>query len=46
MLRVTGLWMGLIAIVIGILILAVPDLLRWVLGIGFIVVGFLAILRK
>jgi len=46
MLRVTGLWMGVIAIVIGILILAVPDLLRWILGIGFIVVGLLAIMRK
>ena len=46
MLRITGLWMGIIAIVIGILILAVPDLLRWVLGIGLIVVGLLAILRK
>ncbi|MCK5181063.1 MAG: DUF3096 domain-containing protein [Dehalococcoidia bacterium] len=46
MLRVTGLWMGVIAIVIGILILAVPDLLRWVLGIGFIVVGLVAVLRK
>jgi len=46
MLRITGLWMGVIAIVIGILILAVPDLLRWILGIGFIVVGLLAILRK
>ena len=46
MLRITGLGMGVIAIVIGILILAVPDLLRWVLGIGFLVVGILAILRK
>jgi hypothetical protein len=46
MLRITGLWMGIIAIVIGILILAVPDLLRWVLGIGFIVVGLVAVLRK
>jgi len=46
MLKVSGLVMGIIAIVIGILILAVPDLLRWVLGIGFIVVGLLAILRK
>jgi len=42
MIRITGLWMGIIAIIIGILILAVPDLLRWVLGIGFIVVGLLA----
>ena len=46
MLKVSGLAMGIIAIVIGILILAVPDLLRWILGIGFIVVGILAILRK
>jgi len=44
--KITGLMMGIIAIVIGILILAVPDLLRWILGIGFIVVGILAILRK
>ena len=43
---ITGLMMGIIAIVIGILILAVPDLLRWILGIGFIVVGLLAILRR
>jgi len=46
MLRITGLWMGIIAIVIGILILAVPVAIQWILGIGFIVVGILAILRK
>lgn len=45
-LPISGLVMGIIAIVIGILILAVPDLLRWILGIGLIVVGILAILRK
>ena len=44
--KITGLWMGIIAIVIGILILAFPDLLRWILGIGLIMVGILAILRK
>jgi len=44
--KITGLWMGIIAIVIGILILAFPDLLRWILGIGLIVVGILVILRK
>lgn len=44
--KITGLWMGIIAIVIGILILAFPDLLRWILGIGLIAVGILAILRK
>jgi membrane protein implicated in regulation of membrane protease activity len=44
--KVTGLWMGLAAIVIGILILVAPGVMQWVLGIGFIVVGILAILRK
>jgi hypothetical protein len=38
--------MGIVAIVVGILVLAVPELLRWILGIGLIVVGLLAILRK
>jgi hypothetical protein len=46
MLRITGLWIGIIAIVIGILILAVPVAIQWILGIGFIVVGILAILRR
>jgi hypothetical protein len=44
--KVTGSAMGIVAIVVGILVLAVPDLLRWILGIGLIVVGLLAILRK
>ena len=46
MFKVSGLTVGIVAIIIGILIIAVPDLLRWILGIGFIVVGILAILRK
>jgi uncharacterized membrane protein HdeD (DUF308 family) len=44
--KVSGLVMGIILIVAGILVLAFPDLLRWILGIGLIVVGILAILRK
>jgi len=44
--KITGLWMGIIAIVVGILILVFPELLRWILGIALIVVGILAILRK
>ncbi|HEY4712005.1 MAG TPA: hypothetical protein VIH69_04935 [Dehalococcoidia bacterium] len=44
--KVTGLWMGIIAIILGILVLAIPDAIRWILGIGLIVVGLLAILRK
>ena len=44
--KVSGLAMGIVAIVVGILVLAVPDLLKWILGIGLIVVGILAILRR
>jgi uncharacterized membrane protein HdeD (DUF308 family) len=44
--KISGLWMGIIAIIIGILVLAFPDLLRWVVGIGLIVIGVLAILRR
>jgi len=46
MLKVSGLATGIVAIVVGILVLGFPDLLRWILGIGLIVVGILAILRK
>jgi len=46
MLKVSGLAMGIVAIVVGILVLGFPDLLRWIVGIGLIVVGILAILRK
>jgi multisubunit Na+/H+ antiporter MnhC subunit len=44
--KVSGLVMGIILLVVGILVLAFPDLLRWILGIGLIVAGLLAILRK
>lgn len=44
--RMTGLWVGIIAIVFGILVLALPDLLRWLVGIALIVVGILAILGR
>jgi hypothetical protein len=43
---IRGFWMGIIAIVVGILILAAPGVMQWILGIGFIVVGILAVLRK
>ena len=32
---------GIIMIIVGILVLFLPDLIRWVLGIGIIVVGVL-----
>jgi hypothetical protein len=42
-LKITGLWMGIAAIIVGILVLAWPDLIRWFIGIGLIVLGILAI---
>ena len=44
--RMTGLWLGIITIVFGILVLALPDLLRWLVGIALIVVGVLAIFGR
>ena len=44
MLRITGLWMGIIAIIVGILIIALPELIRWVLGIALIVLGVMAVI--
>ena len=42
--KITGLWMGILAIIIGILVLALPDLIRWFIGIGLIVLGVLAVI--
>jgi len=44
--QVRGLWAGIIVIVLGILVLAFPDSLRWIVGIGLIVIGILAIFRR
>jgi len=44
--KISGLWMGIIAIIIGVLVLALPSLLQWIVGIGLIVMGVLAILRR
>jgi uncharacterized membrane protein HdeD (DUF308 family) len=46
MLKVSSLTVGIVAIVVGILVLVFPSLLQWIVGIGLIVVGILAILRK
>ena len=40
------LWLGAVAIVFGILILAFEDLLQWLVGIALIVIGILAIIRR
>jgi uncharacterized membrane protein HdeD (DUF308 family) len=44
MLRITGLWMGIVAITVGILIIALPGLLRWILGIALILMGVMAVI--
>jgi hypothetical protein len=44
--RITGTWMGIIAIMLGILVLAWPDLIRWFIGVGLIVLGVMALVRK
>jgi hypothetical protein len=44
--KIAGLWMGIVALVFGILILIFPYLLAWLVGIGLIVIGILAILRR
>ena len=40
-----NLWIGIILVVFGILILAVPDLIRWLVGIALLVIGILYIVR-
>ena len=45
MLEKGNLWIGIILVVFGILILAVPDLIRWLVGIVLLVVGILSIIR-
>jgi hypothetical protein len=42
--KITGLWMGIIAVILGILIIVWPDLIRWFIGIGLIVLGIMAII--
>ena len=40
-----NLWIGIILVVFGILVIALPDLIRWLVGIALLVVGILAIIR-
>ena len=42
--RVSGLFMGILSIIAGILIIFMPSLLSWIVGIYLIVIGILAIL--
>jgi multisubunit Na+/H+ antiporter MnhC subunit len=45
-LKISGIWPGIILICVGILVLALPDLIRWIIGIALIVIGVLAIIRR
>ena len=44
--KISGVWMGIIAIILGILVLAIPHLIQWFIGVGLIVLGILALVRK
>ena len=44
--KVTGLWIGIICIAFGILVLALPKILGWLVGIFLITIGILAIVRR
>lgn len=44
--KIKGLWIGVVAIVMGVLVLAFPELIRLIVGIGLIVIGILAIVRR
>ncbi len=44
--KFSGATMGVIAIVLGILVLVLPDLIRWFVGVGLIVLGVLALVKK
>ena len=43
---ISGVVMGIIAIVAGLLVLIWPELVRWIIGIFLIVWGVLAIVNK
>ena len=44
--RIYGVWLGIIFIVFGILVLVLPDLLRWLVGLFFIVSGIVTLFRR
>ena len=45
-LSVSGVAMGILAVVAGLLVLIWPELVRWIIGIFLIVWGVLAIINK
>ena len=37
---------GIVSIIVGILVLVLPGLLQWLVGIGLIIIGVLALFRR
>ena len=37
---------GIVSIIVGILVLILPGLLQWLVGIGLIIIGVLALFRR
>lgn len=44
--RISALWIGIVVIVFGVLVLVIPQLLNWLVGILLIVIGLFAIIRR
>jgi hypothetical protein len=44
--EISSTWMGIIAIVFGILVLAFPELLHWLVGVFLVVAGIVVLIRK
>ena len=44
--RTTGLLVGVLAITFGILVIVLPELLRWLVGVFLIIGGVIALIRR
>ena len=44
--KISSTWMGIVFIVFGVLVLAFPELLRWLVGIFFVVSGIVTLIRR
>jgi len=44
--KISGIWLGVIAIVFGVLVLVFKELLQWLVGVFLIVAGLIAIVRR
>jgi uncharacterized membrane protein HdeD (DUF308 family) len=44
--KISGVAMGILAIIAGVLVLGWPDLIRWIIGIFLIVWGVLAVMDR